>query len=87
MSVVHTTEGSANIVKRGTHQTGKRRDGWRFTRPDDFVVNEKTDGRILEHGGNLTGEENASQATRTLGVTYIRLTIAFTLLTTRTISD
>jgi hypothetical protein len=60
--VVHTEEGSANIVQRGTDQTRKRDNDWCLTRANDFVVNEKTEGRIPEHGGNVTGDANGSQA-------------------------
>jgi hypothetical protein len=62
MRVVHTAEGSANIVQRGSDQTRKRDNDWCLTRADDFVVNEKTERRILEHGGNVTGDANGSQA-------------------------
>ena len=59
---MHTAEGSANIVQRGTDRTRKRDNDWRLTRANDFVVNEKTEGRILKHGGNVTGDANGSQA-------------------------
>jgi len=62
MRVVHAAEGSANIVQRGTDQTRKRDNDWCLTRANDFTVNEKTEGRILEHGGNVTGDANGSQA-------------------------
>jgi hypothetical protein len=68
MRLVHTAEGSANIVQRRTDQTRKRGDDWRLARAHDFVVNEKTEGGILEHGGNVTGEANGSQARRTLRI-------------------
>jgi hypothetical protein len=61
MRVVHTAEGTANIVPRGTDQTRKRDNDWCLTRANDFVVNE-TEGRILEHGGNVTGDANGRQA-------------------------
>jgi hypothetical protein len=41
MRFVHTAEGSANIVQRGTNQTRKRGNDWCLTRANDFVVNEK----------------------------------------------
>src|SRR5437660_10064882 len=67
MRVVHTAEGSANIVQRGTDQTRKRGNDCCLTRANDFVVNEKTEGRIPEHGGNVTGDANGSQA----GVSFV----------------
>jgi hypothetical protein len=60
--VVHSAEGSANVVLRGADQTRKHSNGWRLTCAHDFVVNEKTEGRILEHGGNVIGDRNGSQA-------------------------
>jgi hypothetical protein len=62
MRVVHTVEGSANIVQRRTDQTRKRHNDWCLTGANDFVVNEKPEGRILEHGGNVTGDAIGSQA-------------------------
>jgi len=47
---------------RGADQTRKRGNNWCLTRANDFVVNAKTEGRILEHGGNVTGDANGSQA-------------------------
>jgi hypothetical protein len=67
MRVVHTVEGSANIVQRGTDQTRKRDNDWCLTRTNDFVVNEKAEGRILEHGGNVTGDAIGSQAGKDTG--------------------
>jgi hypothetical protein len=60
MRVVHAAQGRANIVLRDAGQTCKGDDEGRLTRANDFVVNEKTEGRILEHGGNVTGDSNGS---------------------------
>jgi len=65
MRVVHAAEGGANIVQTGTNQPRKRDNDWCLTRANDFVVNEKTEDRILEHGGNVTGDANSSQARKT----------------------